>query len=784
MNWRELVWASLDDPGMSRCAQATGVFLTLCIIVSVLALLLETMPELASYEVAFQVAEVVATVIFTAEIMARVMACPSPSAFCTFLNVVDIFAVLPLYLELVLGSSGNAPAIGALRTFRVLRILKLSRYFNAVRLITGALRLSAVPLFMALFLAMLGCLLFASAMFYIERGRWDPVTFRYMAETGQQSEFQSIADGMWWAIVTLITVGYGDTVPSSGAGKALGVVVALCGVVILAFPISIFAANFSDLYRFNRRRAALSQELSTDVVAGLSKASDHDTEGITPSSLARFPNPHLPLGTPVRSPRLDFTAPAGTSQPVASLGSRATRGSRGIEGGVMRAATPSSVGGAMPSPSLRVTPDSPAGRSLSTGRDRDSGLEALVSPDDAKAAADLLSDKAIRAAHSRSSPNMLSPLGRLRSFVTPKRTPPSTQAWMSGTGAAAREAKSLSEALALAKAARRSLMLSRAGEVDHILCATSFEATDLTSDDALQAACKALCRDARKRIWTKVRRREKQMKDALLIELARRWRSWFDMDADAAIGVSEGAVSDSEWLRREASVLSLAELPGYEDDVTARAAAGACPTDAEDTAGSSPGGMPSENAVEDEARAKLSLAGPRLSLPEEIAGLRLASISPGSQRAGATSSQSGDPTTPEPEAPGEGSRVLWPSMPPSAKPGPPPVTSAPKPAPPPRLPLPPVIGRSVAGSLLRPSGSPLDGALPGKPRRSAEAPSSEGDSDDGTDGSQSHEDGDDDVVYRKHTVRRMVRKGDDVEETTEVVEERRRRRRRRPKRAE
>ena len=547
MNWRELIWSILEDPGMSRCARFTGVWMSLAITISTISLVMETMPNLDSWKDAFHVIEVMVTVVFTLEILLRVVTCPSPGAFCSFMNVVDILAVLPLYLEAVMHSedaSGATNAVNILRTLRVLRILKIARYFSSIKLITNALSMSTTPLLMALFLALLGNLLFASGIYYIERGEWSQEQMLYLKANGRPSEFQSIIDGLWWSMITVATVGYGDTVPSSGLGKTLGVVVAFSGVVILAFPISIFAANFSDLYRFTRRRAALRKELSGDVVAGLHNQSVTAMPGGTGDALPRFRNPHLPPANPAC--QLGSVA-QGTARSHASKANSDTLSDARVVSladgnhalSMEPEETPAAAAGAPKGVDMRSM-------DVATTSNGDEGSKA--GGDDGAFQVPRLKPRHRGSAAGK---------GVTPTVYDPALTPGE---WAMAALPDDGEAQTLAEAIAEARAARRSIIVETNVEDAAILRAKSFAHCDLTDKKVLAAAAADLARDARKRIWAKVRKREQQMRDAVKIELTRRWRSWFEMDASAAIKATKTAVSDGHWLTREVSVLKLSEL--------------------------------------------------------------------------------------------------------------------------------------------------------------------------------------------------------------------------------
>jgi voltage-gated potassium channel Kch len=513
---------------------------------SIVAFILETVSDLEVMSDAFSVIEVAVTAVFTAEIVARLMSCPSPRAYCTILNIVDVIAVLPLYLEAaVQGDARATDSLKIMRILRLFRIFKLSRYFSAIKLIVGALTLSAVPLMMALFLTLLGTVLFASAMYYIERGAWDAQREIYIHQaSGAPSDFQSILDAMWWTTIALATVGYGDVGPRTGEGKALGVVVALSGVVILAFPISIFAANFSELYVLTQRRAALQKELSSDLLAGLSRIAA-DRDDVQADGIPRFNNPHLPTPTPSsKGSGVFFSAGAADDAP----GEPWRQQPQGKEHFEAAAAAQAAPRGLETMRRLQKIASTHFVTLADTEVDANTAAEVFgLHPASAQPAMPRVGKARQRSASdAKQAGQLMTPYGWSHSVVSNSH-----------------EAQSLVEAVAIARAARRYQVMEVGEEDSRMVRGSSFAHLNLTDDEILRASVSKLCRDARKRIWLKIRRREQKMHDAVAIELARRWRSWFDVDAETVIGVTEVMVDDKALLRKEASVLSLAELePG------------------------------------------------------------------------------------------------------------------------------------------------------------------------------------------------------------------------------
>ena len=148
--------------------------------------------------------EAVCIFIFTIEFVARMCVCPSLSLFVfNFLNIVDAISIIPWYVEKALFAnlSLNSAVFRSLRLIRVFRLLKVSRYLTFMNSLAEAMLQSIQPLYILLFIILIGLLIFSSAVYYAERG---------VAQSGTGAgQFGSIIQSMWWCVATITTVGYG-----------------------------------------------------------------------------------------------------------------------------------------------------------------------------------------------------------------------------------------------------------------------------------------------------------------------------------------------------------------------------------------------------------------------------------------------------------------------------------------------------------------------------------------------------------------------------------------------
>jgi uncharacterized membrane-anchored protein YhcB (DUF1043 family) len=262
---KQRIWQVFEDPTSSRVAYGVAAVVVTTIILSTIAFIIQTLPQyVMNTSDSWTIIEVFCVSIFTAEFIIRFFTCPSLLKFIRSpLNIVDFLAILPFYVELALGTSlaGSSSLLRIMRLIRIFRIFKVTRYLPWVRVFINAMTLSLQPLLMLVFVILIAVIVFSSAMYYAERGEWSSVTNMYMrcgdivdVNTGKlerfciPSPYQSIPASMWWCIVTLTTVGYGDMFPVTGFGQIIAAFAALSGILVLAIPITIISTNFNTEY--------------------------------------------------------------------------------------------------------------------------------------------------------------------------------------------------------------------------------------------------------------------------------------------------------------------------------------------------------------------------------------------------------------------------------------------------------------------------------------------------------------------------------------------------------
>lgn len=205
------------------------------------------------------------------------------------MNWIDLLSILPFYVELGLdssGSGGGLAAIRVLRLARILRILKLGRSASGLKMVGRAMVRSLDVLAFLLFFAVLGIVLFGSLIFITEAGEYDEATGLWLrnnvAHTAlEPTPFTSIPASFWWVIVTATTVGYGDFFPTSTGGKFIGAAVVLCGIIVLALPITVIGTNFSDEYAKHKEEKEAKQR-------ALEEEEAHHEQELEPEEMAKL----------------------------------------------------------------------------------------------------------------------------------------------------------------------------------------------------------------------------------------------------------------------------------------------------------------------------------------------------------------------------------------------------------------------------------------------------------------------------------------------------------------
>uniref|UniRef100_T1KBN6 BTB domain-containing protein n=1 Tax=Tetranychus urticae TaxID=32264 RepID=T1KBN6_TETUR len=299
-DFQRKLWLLFEHPESSQGARVVAIISVIVIIVSIVIFCLETLPQFKHYKIfkignytkvweddspamtePFFIIESFCIIWFCLELLIRLCTCPSKAKFLkvilssvtilswkNIMNTIDVLSIIPFFMTLATAlneepdqpmdiyslhtektSSGTSLVIlRVIRLVRVFRIFKLSRHSKGLQILGMTLKSSMRELALLMFFLLIGVILFSSAVYYAEAGH-------------EKSNFKSIPDAFWWAVVTMTTVGYGDIVPLGFWGKMVGSLCAIAGVLTLALPVPVIVSNFNFFYNREMR----SEDLETPI---------------------------------------------------------------------------------------------------------------------------------------------------------------------------------------------------------------------------------------------------------------------------------------------------------------------------------------------------------------------------------------------------------------------------------------------------------------------------------------------------------------------------------------
>jgi len=218
-------------------------FILSLIVLNVAAVVLETVESIRSpYATLFYAFELFSVAVFSLEYVLRIWCCTENPRFSssvlgrlrfmmTPMSLVDLLAVLPFYLPFV---QSDLRFLRSMRLFRIFRAAKLARYSESLQTFIDVLRLKKEDLVLMFFAIMILLVISSSLVYEAEH-------------EAQPEAFSSIPAAMWWGIVTLATVGYGDVYPKTEPGKMIGSIVVILGIGLFALPTGVLAAGFAEV---------------------------------------------------------------------------------------------------------------------------------------------------------------------------------------------------------------------------------------------------------------------------------------------------------------------------------------------------------------------------------------------------------------------------------------------------------------------------------------------------------------------------------------------------------
>jgi voltage-gated potassium channel len=216
----------------TRAGKIFDVVLLILILLSILVVLVDSMWEFHSrYGNVFYFIEWIFTILFTIEYILRIISVRSPKKYAvSYLGIIDLLSIIPTYLSLFLIGAQSLLVLRVLRLLRVFRIFKLNHYLSEMNFLSTAIKNSARKISIFMLCVVFLVLIFGSMMYLVESGT---------------KGFSSIPASIYWAIVTITTVGYGDVAPVTALGKLIAGVIMLLGYGIIAVPTGIVTTEMA-----------------------------------------------------------------------------------------------------------------------------------------------------------------------------------------------------------------------------------------------------------------------------------------------------------------------------------------------------------------------------------------------------------------------------------------------------------------------------------------------------------------------------------------------------------
>ncbi|MCB4809391.1 ion transporter [Tamlana sp. 62-3] len=231
-NWKkqlhEIIYEA-DTPA----GKLFDVVLLIVILASILLVMLESVKSIDNkYHDFLNISEWVITILFTIEYIARIITVNKPTKYIiSFYGIIDFLSTIPKYISLFFGGIHALAALRALRLLRVFRILKLARYLGASNNLVRAIKASRAKIAVFLFAVLIVAIILGTIMYLVE---------------GEENGFTNIPRSVYWCIVTLTTVGFGDIAPQTPLGQFLASLVMILGYGIIAVPTGIVSAEYSN----------------------------------------------------------------------------------------------------------------------------------------------------------------------------------------------------------------------------------------------------------------------------------------------------------------------------------------------------------------------------------------------------------------------------------------------------------------------------------------------------------------------------------------------------------
>lgn len=236
-NWKDTLHEVIYEAD-TRAGKLFDIILLIAILSSVLFVMLESVNEIElKYGNILNVGEWILTILFSIEYILRIISIKKPSKYIfSFYGIIDFLSTIPKYLSIFFIGTHSLVALRALRLLRVFRILKLARFIGESNNFIKALKASKAKIAVFLFFVLILCMILGTIMYLIEGG---------------ENGFTSIPRSVYWAVVTLTTVGYGDIAPHTPFGQFVASIIMVLGYGIIAVPTGIVTSEMTKVNDIN-----------------------------------------------------------------------------------------------------------------------------------------------------------------------------------------------------------------------------------------------------------------------------------------------------------------------------------------------------------------------------------------------------------------------------------------------------------------------------------------------------------------------------------------------------
>ncbi|WP_194768738.1 ion transporter [Tamlana sp. I1] len=231
-NWKNKLFVIIYGTN-TPAGKLFDVILLYTIIASILLVMLESVKSIDEhYHTFLNISEWIITILFTVEYILRVATAKRPWQYIfSFYGLIDLLSTIPKYISLFLGGIHALAALRALRLLRIFRILKLGRYLGASNNLLNALKASRAKISVFLFAVLIIAVILGTIMYMVE---------------GEENGFSNIPKSVYWCIVTLTTVGFGDIAPQTPLGQFIAAMIMILGYGIIAVPTGIVSVEYSN----------------------------------------------------------------------------------------------------------------------------------------------------------------------------------------------------------------------------------------------------------------------------------------------------------------------------------------------------------------------------------------------------------------------------------------------------------------------------------------------------------------------------------------------------------